>query len=701
MLIGQLLSSPRRIDLSAAHSSVIFSGYATLVSILLLMMMRGQLAPYSVIEPNFLLLATFPVFLLSIPLFILLAVKTTGGHFLSPMGGLILWSAYGIILSFLPSEITRWSHLIGATLGGLIILWSIFTFLNFRSHVIGIFTIALTPLLFHAANISSFAFQHPNPLSDLQTSLIPWTPNRVPLDTFFFFSVTRLIQEYGVASTGLHGIEPLSYYVGFQRLIVSLANIFQQDALLVYGWANYGLFIPVGFVIISLLTLQFHQKILGFLTIILVFSAYFVLLAGIFPFSAVLIPFLSNSFGLSLLLVFGLSFTLFSNFGMLLCRDSPTSAIIITCIFVVIGMWLVGTIKVTSVPILYSGLGALFVCFLFQKRYLIAMLVILSLLSGAFVNVVQLHEMIQYTTTDLIEKIPDNIVVPNTKFEQIDHRRSFAGVFIIFVTLALSAATIIIVKKGDRLGYAIAVAISSIFVVLAWILRLYDVYSILYLSGPFLISKTALVLRQLFCLWRFDRQSTLRARVFGGVALVFVAAQTKGFEGQASLYASGAVSSLFGSSISSKERELVREFQLDRYSRYWFPSLWFDGPDRRFNAAGAKYIESRARLLIDNLKHKAKMIQSEGGAPVIFLSKNLRFWSNVDTRATQFWLVGRSGIPLAFGVHQAGVGYGFGDYDVDASARANLSDVACKRWPMTSFLSLEGDILKTCGPLLR
>lgn len=64
-------------------------------------------------------------------------------------------------------------------------------------------------------------------------------------DTLFHSAIVSMIREHGIASTGLHGLQPISYYVGVHHWVASIGDITKSDSALALSLSMHFFILPM------------------------------------------------------------------------------------------------------------------------------------------------------------------------------------------------------------------------------------------------------------------------------------------------------------------------------------------------------------------------------------------------------------------------------------------------------------------------
>lgn len=132
-------------------------------------------------------------------------------------------------------------------------------------------------------------------------------------DTPFHVSIAAMIKNYGVASTGLHGLVPVPYHVFSHELMAAVSVLSGAPVLVVYGVAHWVFFVPV--LILAITALVAADERVGGDQLPLIWGlicVFFALSSWLFGIK----PFISESYVLALgLFMLGLKVALKPEFG--------------------------------------------------------------------------------------------------------------------------------------------------------------------------------------------------------------------------------------------------------------------------------------------------------------------------------------------------------------------------------------------------
>lgn len=180
------------------------------------------------------------------------------------------------------------------------------------------------------------------------------------VDTLFLASITATIKNYKIASTGLYGLEPISYHTGSNYLFASFSKLCRLSAFEFYNFAYPIIFLPLFiqslmYAAYANLRMRKHS-----FRIIICYTILFFLLTGIFSTRLgrdYLLPttigghIVSQSYGISLILMF-LAIGVFS--GLLMNRRSNNAATD-TWLILTIPIWFfaIGFVKISTALVLF------------------------------------------------------------------------------------------------------------------------------------------------------------------------------------------------------------------------------------------------------------------------------------------------------------------------------------------------------------
>jgi hypothetical protein len=141
---------------------------------------------------------TVPIAILGMMLYPILSQRAGQWAFV-PLVGFAIWEVLSIVASVRLSSTRAWCLAIGLIGAGLALIE------------------------FFLVNGGNYSFI----LSDVGLAL-----GVLHKDTLFHSAIIRMLDEHDVVSTGLHGLTPLTYYVGVHRLIAALSRMTNADVAL-------------------------------------------------------------------------------------------------------------------------------------------------------------------------------------------------------------------------------------------------------------------------------------------------------------------------------------------------------------------------------------------------------------------------------------------------------------------------------------